>query len=281
MSDTEINFTAQPAFVGGLRLAPTRVAYPGRGPRRDFSALRRWAVLGYGVVSYLIFFVTFLYAIGFMGGFVVPTTLSMTEPGSLSAIAIDVLLLAVFAVQHSVMARPAFKRAWTRVIPKAAERSTYVLFSSLALILLFAAWQPIGEVVWSFETPMAKTLSYIGFAFGWVLVFASTCLINHFDLFGLRQVWLEFNNKPYTELEFVTPWPYRVVRHPLYLGWLFAMWCTPFMTASHFLFAALSTAYIFVGIALEERDLKVAHPKYADYAKQVPMIFPRFAKKSG
>lgn len=239
------------------------------------SGVWRWSVLAYGVASYVIFFVTFLYAIGFMGGFIVPTQLSMSQPGSWQAVLVNVALLAVFALQHSVMARPAFKRLWTRIIPEPAERSTYVLFSSLALIALFALWQPMGEIIWKLEGPLARALIYSAFAFGWVLLFASTCLINHFDLFGLRQVWLAFTNKPYEDLAFVTPWPYRVIRHPLYLGWLFAIWSTPHMTFSHLLFATLSTAYIFVGIALEERDLKRAHPDYKNYADQVPMIFPR------
>jgi len=244
------------------------------------SAARRWSVLAYGVASYLIFFATFLYAIGFMGGFYVPTTLDLTAPGSFQAFGVDVLLLALFALQHSIMARPAFKRRWTRIIPPEAERSTYVLFSSIALIALFAWWQPLGDTLWAANSGFAQGLLYVGFAFGWVLVFASTCLINHFDLFGLRQVWLAFTKQPYTDLEFVTPWPYRVVRHPLYLGWLFAIWCTPAMTTSHFVFATLTTAYIFIGIRLEERDLKQAHPNYQDYANQVPMIFPRLWPRS-
>jgi len=245
---------------------------------KPHTALWRWSVLAYGITSYVVFFATFLYAIGFMGGFIVPTTLSMGAPSTITAAMINITLLAAFAIQHSVMARPAFKRIWTRVIPQAAERSTYVLFSSIALIALFACWQPMGETLWALQSPLSVALMHIGFAFGWVLVFASTCLINHFDLFGLRQVWLAFCDRPYVDLAFVTPWPYRVIRHPLYLGWLFAMWCTPFMTISHFLFAALGSAYIFVGIALEERDLVEAHPDYADYASKVPMIFPRLLR---
>lgn len=279
MSNTQIN-NAQPdgapaLIVGGLKLAPTIIATPSGTVKET----RRWGILAYGATCYLVFFANFLYAIGFMGGFWVPETLAVVAPGTVEAWLVDVALLGAFAVQHSVMARPGFKRLWTQIIPEAGERSTYVLFSSLALFALFAFWQPLGGLIWSIESEVGSALAYAGFAFGWVLVFASSCLINHFDLFGLRQVWLAFNNRPYTDLQFVTPWPYRVVRHPLYLGWLFAMWCTPFMTMSHFVFAALSTAYIFIGIALEERDLRNAHPNYKEYADQVPMIFPRLSMK--
>lgn len=271
MSYKSIEFAAQPAHgfsPGNPSLGHHRLS-------TDRSAISRWSILGYGALAYLVFFGTFLYAVGFMGGFIVPTSLSTDQPGTLDALFTNMVLILGFALQHSVMARPAFKRMWTRLIPEPAERSTYILFSSLALIVLFACWQPMGEVIWSLESSVGRGLMHAGFVFGWLLVFASTCLISHFDLFGLRQVWMAFTKQPYTELAFVTPWPYRVVRHPLYLGWLFAMWCTPFMTVSHLVFAALSTAYIFVGISFEERDLKAAHPDYENYANYVPMIFPR------
>ncbi len=229
----------------------------------------------YGVVCYLIFFATFLYAIGFIGNFVTPTRLDGEGLLTLSGVGINVLLLGIFAVQHSVMARPAFKRFWTRFVPVPVERSTYVLLSSIALITLFAFWQPIGVTIWQVTDPTGMMILYGGFAFGWALVLLSTFLINHFDLFGLRQVWLYFRQKPYKEVPFVTPGPYKLVRHPLYLGWLFAFWCTPTMTLAHLLFAIATTAYILIAIRLEERDLKNAlGQEYRDYCEQVPMILP-------
>lgn len=240
------------------------------------SALGRWAILVYGVVSYLVFFAAFLYAIGFIGNLVVPTSLDGPRTMPLvPALAIDLGLLALFAVQHSVMARPAFKRWWTRFVPEPAERSTYVLLSSLILIALFAFWQPLGGTVWHVESPAGQALLYGGYAFGWIVVLVSTFLTSHTDLFGLRQVWLHFRGRPYTPLEFVTPWPYRVVRHPLYVGWLFVFWCTPVMTLSHLLFAVMTTAYIVIGATLEERDLITAHGvDYERYRRRVPMLIP-------
>lgn len=235
----------------------------------------RILAFAYGVVCYAIFFTTFLYALGFVGDFLVPKTMdgAPTLP-FWQALAIDLGLLGLFAVQHSVMARPAFKRWWTRFVPTPVERSTYVLFSSLALILLFALWQPLGGVIWSVEHPAGRAALYAAFAFGWGLVLVSTFLINHFDLFGLRQVWLYLRGKEYTELRFVTPGPYRYVRHPLYLGWLFAFWATPTMTATHLLFAVMTTGYILVAIRFEERDLENALGDYASYRKRVPMLVP-------
>jgi protein-S-isoprenylcysteine O-methyltransferase Ste14 len=231
--------------------------------------------LAYGVVSYMAFFLTFLYAIGFLGNIGVPKSLDSGAVGPWqTALAIDVGLLALFALQHSVMARQGFKRMITRVIPPAAERSTYVLFSSLLLMLLFWKWQPLGGVVWEVQHPIGRALLYAGFAFGWTLVLVATFVINHFDLFGLRQTWKAFQGQPQSELRFVTPVLYRIVRHPLYVGWLFAFWCTPTMTVTHLLFAAVTTAYILVAIQLEERDLLTAHPEYAEYRRQVPMLVP-------
>jgi protein-S-isoprenylcysteine O-methyltransferase Ste14 len=230
----------------------------------------------YGAVSYLIFFGTFLYAAGFIGNLVVPKTLDGTPVGSLgTSLLIDLGLLGLFAVQHSVMARPAFKRMWTRIVPEPVERSTYVLASSLALILLFWAWRPLGGVVWDVQNPVGRGLLHAGFAFGWLLVLVATFLINHFDLFGLRQVWLHFRGRPYTPLPFKTPGLYRLVRHPLYVGWFFAFWSTPTMTTTHLLFALATTAYILIAIQLEERDLVTFHPEYAEYRRRVPMLIPR------
>ena len=195
-----------------------------------------------------------------------------------TAALVNLGVLTLFALQHSIMARPAFKRVWTRFIPQPAERSTYVLFSSVAMLVMFAFWQPIGGMVWHATSLPAQIMWYSGFAFGWGLVFVSTCLINHFDLFGLRQVWLQFRQQPYTQLKFVTPWPYRVVRHPLYLGWLFAFWCTPTMSVAHLMFAVITTVYILVAIRLEERDLIREHGDYRTYQQATPMIIPRISR---
>jgi protein-S-isoprenylcysteine O-methyltransferase Ste14 len=183
-------------------------------------------------------------------------------------------LLALFAVQHSVMARPAFKRLITTVVSPAAERSTYVLASSVALAVLFWQWRPLGGVVWEVEQPIGRALLYGGFAAGWLLVLVTTFVINHFDLFGLRQTWRHFQGLPQEPLRFVTPILYRIVRHPLYLGWLLAFWSAPTMSVTHLLFAAVTTVYILVAIQLEERDLMDAHPEYSAYRVQVPMLVP-------
>ena len=240
------------------------------------SSLQRLAVLVYGAVSYAIFFATFCYAAGFVGNFLVPKSIDSAPTLPFwSALLINASLLGLFAVQHSVMARPFFKRWLARFIPVAAERSTYTLASSLALIVLFAFWQPMGGMVWQVESGLGRTLLYTGFAFGWTLVLVTTFLINHFDLFGLRQVWLYFCRRAYTPLKFTTPGPYKLVRHPLYVGWFFAFWCTPTMTATHLLFAVMTTGYILVAIQLEERDLQDFHPEYADYKRRTPMLVPR------
>src|SRR5262245_61163891 len=241
--------------------------------------IRRVSIFAYGVVSYVIFFATFLYAIGFVAGFGVPRTIDGPLEGSLAgAIAVNVALLGLFAVQHSVMARPAFKRWLTRFVPEPAERSTYVLASSVALLLLFWQWRPIGGVVWNVDSPAGRAVLYGIFATGWLVVLVTTFLINHFDLFGLRQVWLHLRGIEYRPLGFVTPGPYRHVRHPLYVGWLLAFWGTPTMTATHLLFAVMTTAYILVAIRFEERDLSRFHGiRYADYRRRVPMLIPRLA----
>jgi protein-S-isoprenylcysteine O-methyltransferase Ste14 len=241
---------------------------------------KRPIVFLYGLLCYAIFFVTFLYAIGFVGNVYVPRSMDGAVTGGFAAsLIVDLALLTGFALQHSVMARPGFKRWWTRLIPEAAERSTYVLASSLALIALFAFWRPLGGTVWSVHQPAAVAVLYGLCAFGWLLVLVSTFLLDHFDLFGLRQVWMYLIGAPYRPVTFRTPGPYRLVRHPLYVGWFFAFWSTPTMTVTHFVFALATAGYILVAIQLEERDL-IAHlgNDYRDYRKRVPMLIPRFGK---
>jgi Putative protein-S-isoprenylcysteine methyltransferase len=237
--------------------------------------MKRWLIFFYGVACYAIALVTLLYAIGFVGNLWVPKSIdSAREVGLGIALLTDVVLLALFAVQHSVMARPAFKRWWTRIIPKEAERSTYILFASVALIVLYRYWEPIGGVVWSVQSPIGQVVLYGLYALGWALVFLSSFLINHFDLFGLRQVWLQLRRRPYTPVSFGSPWLYRIVRHPLYVGLLLAFWSAPTMTLTHLVFAIATTIYILIAIQLEEHDLVAEHPEYARYRKRVPMLVP-------
>jgi protein-S-isoprenylcysteine O-methyltransferase Ste14 len=237
---------------------------------------KRVLFFAYGAAAYLIFLATFLYAIAFVGGFLVPRRLDgPTETSLPVAIAIDCGLLAVFAVQHSVMARRWFKERWTQIIPWTIERSTFVLFASLALLLLFWQWRPIGIEIWSVENEAARAVLWTLFATGWATVLVVTFLINHFDLFGLRQVWLPLIGRPYTRVQFVTPLPYRFVRHPLYFGFLLAFWMTPHMTLAHLLFAVATTAYIVLAIQFEERDLVAEHgATYEAYRREVPMLVP-------
>jgi protein-S-isoprenylcysteine O-methyltransferase Ste14 len=238
--------------------------------------LKRTLVLLYGVAAYAVFFATFLYAFGFVGNVLVPKSIDSTPSTSfVTALLVNAALLGAFALQHSIMARQSFKRLLTRMIPEPAERPTYVLFSSLALILMFWQWQPLGGTVWEIDNPAGQAAMYAGFALGWLIVLVSTFMINHFDLFGLRQVWLYFNHKPYTPLRFRTPFFYKYVRHPLYFGWLLAFWCTPAMTSAHLFFAVMTTVYILVAIQFEERDLIRQHGEtYRTYRERVPMILP-------
>jgi protein-S-isoprenylcysteine O-methyltransferase Ste14 len=242
----------------------------------------RIVALAYGVGAYLVFFGTILYAIGFVTGIVVPKTIDTGVAGPAgAAIIVNVLLLSLFAVQHSVMARKQFKRWWTQFVPASIERSTYVLLSSLALILVFWQWRPISTMVWEVSNPtVAAVLTGLSLM-GWVLVFLSTFLINHFELFGVRQVILNLMGRDAGETKFRTPLLYKMVRHPLYLGFIIAFWAAPVMTVGHMLFALVTTAYILVGIALEERDL-VEHfgDEYRRYRERVSMLVPFLGRRS-
>jgi protein-S-isoprenylcysteine O-methyltransferase Ste14 len=237
--------------------------------------MNRLTIFLYGTLGYVTFLATFLYAVGFIGNFAVPKSMDSPADGPWqAALLIDLGLLSLFALQHSIMARPAFKRLLTRIVPAQAERSTYVLASSLALLLLFWKWRPLGGTIWEVQNSLGVSLFYAAYAFGWVLVLLATVVINHFDLFGLRQVWLYLQGQPQSALKFAMPWLYRVVRHPLYVGWITVFWSTPVMTVTHFIFALTTTIYILVAIQLEERDLMAKHPEYIDYRRQVPMIVP-------
>ncbi|WP_313674529.1 methanethiol S-methyltransferase [Mycolicibacterium sp.] len=238
--------------------------------------MKRHVALGYGAACYLVFLAVFVYSIGFVGDLLVPrsvdrgTTASLTE-----AIIVNLALLGLFAVQHSLMARPVFKRWWTRFVPPAIERSTYVLLASLVLALLFWQWRTMPTVIWDVSWQPGRVLLWSLFGLGWLTVLVSTFLINHFDLFGLRQVYLRWRGAPYTNLGFRTSLLYRFVRHPIMLGFLVAFWAIPTMSAGHLLFAVATSAYVLVAVRLEERDLMAAlGDQYRDYRSRVPMLIP-------
>ena len=248
--------------------------------------MKRIVFLIYGIISYLFFFVTILYAIGFLGNFVVPKTIDTGEKDTMGAtVPINTLLLGLFAIQHTIMARPAFKAWWTRIVPQPIERSTFVLVTSLILLLLFWQWRPIPAdvwIVWETEAAWGRGMLYALFALGWVLVFWSSFLIDHVDLFGLRQVYMYWKGQESTGSPFRTPAIYQYVRNPLMLGFLLAFWATPSMSAGHALFAILTTIYIFIGIQFEERDIaKVLGDDYLRYRKRTSMIIPLPPRREG
>ena len=232
----------------------------------------------YGVLSHTMFLVVYAWMAAFVGnfGFGLIRTIDSAPSGSFpSALAINAVLIALFGVQHSVMARPTFKQRWTRYVPQPIERATYVLISNLLMILLMWQWRPMGIVIWDVQAPAARIALHALFAIGWLMVPAVSLLINHFDLFGTRQVWLHLRGREYESLPFRVPLFYKVVRHPLYIGWIIAFWATPTMTAGHLLFAGYMTAYMGVAALFEERDL-IAYfgAQYEDYRRRVPMFIP-------
>ncbi|MBV9995708.1 MAG: isoprenylcysteine carboxylmethyltransferase family protein [Caulobacteraceae bacterium] len=246
--------------------------------------MARFLALAYGLVCYLLFFAVFLYAVGFVGGVLVPKGVDDGKTGGLAtSLTVDLILLGIFAVQHSVMARPAFKAAWTRIVPAPIERSTYVLFSSLALALLYWLWRPLAApVIWQAQSPGLADLLWGLFALGWLIVLISTFLISHFELFGLSQVFAFARSTRLPESEFRTPLFYRFVRHPIYLGFTLAFWATPKMTLGHLVFALSTTAYMLIAIQLEERDLvAVFGERYRRYRMSVSMIIPWVPGRGG
>jgi protein-S-isoprenylcysteine O-methyltransferase Ste14 len=248
----------------------------GHTPFSFEDLMQRYLFFVYGVGCHLLFLVVFAYMAGFVGNFLVPKSIDTTVGGGAdAAVAINLLLLGLFAAQHSIMARPAFKRIWTRLVPQPIERSTYVLASNLVTALLMWQWRGIDAVVWDIQQPAVRAAMWGLFAAGWLLVPFVTLLIDHFDLFGVRQVWLHLRGRPYESLPFRVPLFYKHVRHPLYVGWAIAFWATPTMTVGHLLFAAVLTGYMGLAAFFEERDL-VAHfgQQYEDYRRRVPMFVP-------
>lgn len=239
--------------------------------------LARAGTVAYGVVAYLAFLATFAYLVGFLGNLLVPKGIDDGATGSAAlAVGVDVALVTAFALQHSVMARPGFKRVWTRVVPASIERSTYVLLSSLVLGGLAWQWRPLPETVWSVEPAWARAAVWAVFGVGWVVVVSSTYLIGHYDMFGLKQVLARWHRRPYAEPPFAVPGLYQLVRHPLYVGFLLAFWAAPDLSTGRLLFAATATAYILVAVRFEERDLvDQLGEQYARYAAEVPRFVPR------
>jgi len=243
--------------------------------------MSRIGIFAFGVISYAVFFAVFLYGIGFIGGFLTPTRLDGVPTSTLThALTVDLLLLLAFALQHSGMARPRFKAWWKRIVPESAERSTYVLFSSLALAAMYVFWEPIGGIVWQSPEGIARNSIIALYLAGWALLLYTTFLIDHFDLFGLKQVWRRLSNIAYRPPVFRTPSLYNWVRHPLYIGWLVIFWAAPTMTGSHLVFALMTTGYILFAIRLEERDMVSAFGTvYVDYRARTPMLIPRLSSR--
>lgn len=266
----------------GLSILATSTTVPSpTTPTRGGNLMKRWMIFLYGAVSYAVFLVTFLYTIGFVGNLWVPKSIDSAPVEPLGrALIVNLALLGVFAVQHSLMARSFFKRWLTQFVPASAERSTFVLASSLALVLLVTAWQPMGGIVWDASSTAMAPVLYAVFGLGWLLVLLSTFLIDHFDLFGLRQVWLQLRGRAYTPPQFRTPWLYRHVRHPLYLGFFLAFWATPTMSVAHLVFAVMCSVYILLATRLEERDLRKVHTEYESYARDVPRFLPALRRRA-
>ncbi|OMC54843.1 hypothetical protein A5747_16015 [Mycobacterium sp. IS-836] len=238
--------------------------------------MKRLLIVGYGAVAYLLFLAAFLYLVAFLGNFWVPRSVDHGISAPIGqAVLINLLLLAAFGVQHSVMARPGFKAWWTRVVPSTIERSTYVVLSSAVLVLLYWQWRTMPTVIWDVWQPVGRTALWALFWLGWAIALAATFMVSHFDLFGLRQVYLAWQGKPYTHIGFHARWLYKLVRHPLMLGFFIAFWATPTMTAGHLLFSIGMTGYILLATQLEEHDLIGAlGDEYRDYRRRVPMVLP-------
>ncbi|WP_297699006.1 methanethiol S-methyltransferase [Mycobacterium sp.] len=238
--------------------------------------MKRFLIVGYGVAAYLLFLAAFLYLVAFLGNFWVPRTVDHGLSAPIGqAVLVNIVLLAVFAVQHSIMARPSFKAWWTRLVPASIERSTYVMLSNVVLVLLYWQWRTMPAVVWDVRLPAGRLVLWTLFWLGWAIALAATFMVSHFDLFGLRQVFLAWRGKPYTHIGFHARMLYRVVRHPLMLGFVIVFWAVPTMTAGHLLFSVAMTGYILVATHLEEHDLVEAlGEQYRDYRRRVPMLLP-------
>ncbi|OBF64419.1 hypothetical protein A5753_10665 [Mycobacterium sp. 852002-51971_SCH5477799-a] len=245
--------------------------------------MKRYLTVGYGAAAYLLFLAVFLYLVAFLGNFWVPRTVDHGLSAPIGqAVLINMILLGAFGLQHSVMARPGFKARWTRLVPPSIERSTYVMLSNVVLVLLYWQWRTMPAVIWEVELPAGRLALWTLFWLGWAVALASTFMINHFDLFGLRQVYLAWRAKPYTNLDFRVRFLYRLVRHPLMLGFVIAFWAVPTMTAGQLLFSVAMTGYILIATRFEERDLVAAlGDEYRDYRRQVPMLLPLGRRSRG